>query len=198
MAGLTREERARRRAAAELANSGVEMSQITPPDSTDEAEVPRVSILERRLQNPLGVPAAPVRLKDRSQFPRWFNSSLVHDRFWAAQNLGWVGVKPEDVIDLKQIGGYGKSPDGYIVRGERGQEMLMSIPKTFWDQLQLAKTKKNLEMMRDTQGEQARALEAAGKQFGDEVATGMEGVKRKMVIHDNLERVERTPGSELE
>src|SRR4051812_18647512 len=132
MAGLTKEQRAAK------ALDTATIAQVEDPDV-------RLAILERRLQDPFGVPAAPVRLKDATMFPRWFNNSLMVDRFWTAQNQGWKGVREEDIVDLNQIGNFGKSPDGYVTRGERGQEMLMCIPRDFWNRLQLAKTKKNNE-----------------------------------------------------
>jgi hypothetical protein len=180
MAGLTREQRAAKVAAA---NVGIE----------DQPEALRVSVLERRLQNPFGMPAAPVRLRDKTMFPRWFNNSLQHDRFYIAGENGWKGVKPEDVIDLKQIGSYSQSPEGWVCRGERGQEVLMCIERDFWNRLQLAKTRKNLELMRDTTGEQNRALEAASKKLGPQVAEQMEAVKRVMNVTDNYERIEKLP-----
>lgn len=178
MAGLTREQRAERAAATAAA---------------DEGETPRVAVLERRLQNPFGAPAAPIRLKNKVMFPRWFNSAQQHDRFYIAAEGGWLGVKPDDVVDKKQINGYGRSPEGYVCRGPRGEEVLMCIEKSFWDRLQLAKTRKNLEMMRDQQGEQSRALEAASQKLGPQVAEQMEAVSRQMTVHDNFERIERTP-----
>lgn len=185
MAGLTKEQRAAKAA-------------VLDTDTIAQVEDPavRLAVLERRLADPFGVPAAPVRLKDTTMFPRWFNNSIMHDRFWTAQNQGWQPVKPEDIVDLNQIGNYGQSPEGYITRGERGNEMLMCIPRDFWNRLQLAKTKKNNELTRDTSKQSAQALEAAAQALGPEVAEQMRGVQRKVEITDNYERVERTPDLE--
>lgn len=182
MAGLTREQRAARAA--------------RDADRAHLDDTPRVAVLERRLQNPFGAPAVAIRLKNQALFPRWFNAALQHDRFYIAAESGWMGVKPDDVLDKKQINGYGRSPDGYVCRGPRGEEVLMCIEKTFWDRLQLAKTRKNLEMMRDQQGEQSRALEAASQKLGSAVAEQMEAVSRTMTVHDQYERIERTPEAE--
>lgn len=178
MSGISKEERERR--AAE-------------PGPDDAG---RIAILERRLQNVRGIPSETIRLKDKTLVPRWFNSALIHDRFWQAQNMGWTGVRPDDVIDLKQIGNFGRSPDGWITRGERGQEVLMAMPKDYYDKIQLLKTKKNLEDMRDTKGTQAKALEAAAKQYGANFAEQMHSVTTKMELKDSYERVERTPGED--
>ena len=177
--GLTREQRAERAAA-----KAVE----TPEDGT-----PRIAVLERRLQNPFGKPADAIRLKDKTMFPRWFNNATQHDRFYLAGENGWLGVTPDDVLDKKQISGYSRSPEGYVCRGARGEEVLMKIERDFWNRLQLAKTRKNLDMMRDSSGEQSRALEAASRQLGPRVAEQMEAVTRTMNVTDNYERVERIP-----
>ncbi len=58
------------------------------PDLTGEKKRPRVSVLERRLQNPFGEPSAPVRLKDPTLHPRWFNASSRPDNIWRAKELG--------------------------------------------------------------------------------------------------------------
>lgn len=178
MAGLTREQRAARAAAA---------------GETGVVDAPRIAVMERRLQNPFGAPAVAIRLKNPQMFPRWFNSSLQHDRFYIAAESGWMGVKKDDVLDKRQINGMGTSPEGYVCRGARGEEVLMMIEKTFWDRLQLAKTKRNLDEMRDSKGEQSRALEAASKALGSQAAEQMEAVSRTMNVTDNYERVERTP-----
>ncbi len=176
MAGLTRAQRAER--AAARAETGVD-------------ETPRIAVLERRLQNPFGAPAVAIRLKNPQLFPRWFNSALQHDRFYIAAESGWMGVKPDDVLDKKQISGFSRSPDGYVARGARGEEVLMCIEKSFWDRLQLAKTRKNLEMMRDQKGEQSRALDAAAAKLGPQVAEQMEAVSRQMTVTDTYERIEK-------
>lgn len=167
---------------------------VVDTDTIAEVEDPKVraAVLDRRLQDPFGVPAEAVKMKDPTMFARWFNNALQPDRFWVAMNNGWKGVRPEDIRDLAQIGNYNQSPEGYVTRGERGQEMIMQIEKDFWDRLQLAKARKNLELMRDNSKQSAQALEAAAKELGPQVAEQMRGVQRKMEITDNYERVERT------
>ncbi len=151
----------------------------------------RVSVLERRLQNPFGEPSAPVRLKDPSLIARWFNSSIRPDQFWRAKELGWTGVTPEQIADLQQIGHHVVSPDGYVARGERANEVLMCMPKDDYKQIQVAKTKKNLQDMKDFDKEKQQALNAFAKQHG---GTAAEFVNDRMTpiggVRTTLERIQ--------
>jgi len=159
----------------------------------------RISVLERRLQNPLGEPSAPVRLKDATLHPRWFNASSRPDNIWRAKELGWEGVRPEDIVDISQIGTHTLSPDGFVSRGERGQEVLMAMPKTIFDKIQWAKTKKNLADMKDQSGEAHRMLNAAAKKLGDSVAETMSRYVTPVgSVSDKAARMERDPGTENE
>jgi hypothetical protein len=170
---------------------------LDAPPPTETAA--RISVLERRLQNPLGEPSAPVRLKDDTLHPRWFNSSSRPDNIWRAKELGWEGVRPDDIVDLSQIGTHMLSPDGFVARGERGQEVLMAMPKKIFDKIQWAKSKKNLEMMKDTDGEKHRMLNAAAKKFGGTAAEYMnERVGPVGRVTDNYERIEQVEGAEAE
>lgn len=187
MAGLTKAQRAEK--AARLAGAPVETQ-------TPEAAATRISVLERRLQNPLGEPSAPVRLKDSTLHPRWFNASSRPDNIWRAKELGWEGVRPEDIVDLSQIGTHTLSADGFVARGERGQEVLMAMPKQMFDKIQWAKTKKNLDAMKDTDGEKHRMLNAASKKFGGDVADIMSKYVRTVGgVSDQTARMERDADS---
>src|SRR5690242_6457010 len=72
-----------------------------------------------RLRNVFGQPSAPIDLKDDTRECRWFNAAIQTDHIWRNIRKGWDKVRPSDVKDLEQIGGYTESVDGYIVRGER-------------------------------------------------------------------------------
>lgn len=154
---------------------------------------PRISILERRLQNPFGEPSYPIHLKDPSLICRWFNGALSSDKIWRAKNVkGWDHVRPEMVVDMEQIGGYTLNPANQITRGERGQEVLMCMPRDAYDQIQLAKTRHNIRNMGNPNATKNEILEAAGNKYGDEAAeflrkrTGPVGG-----VTDSYERIER-------
>ena len=148
---------------------------------------PRISVTERntqttidalaadprykaRFDNPFGEPSAPIALKDPTRECRWFYAVIATDHIWRAKRKGWDQVRPDDVVDLDQIGGYNVSPDNYITRGERGQEVLMSMPREVRAAIQAAKTQANISKMGNPNATKRDVVEAAGQQIGSEAA----------------------------
>jgi hypothetical protein len=148
---------------------------------------PRVTVTERSLQtdldvllsdprykaridNPFGQPSAPIELKDDTRECRWFNAAIQTDHIWRNKRKGWDQVRLEDVSDPEQIGGYILSPEGYVTRGERGQEILMSMPKVVRAAVQAAKTAANRRHMGNPNAMKNEVVEAAGRAIGAEAA----------------------------
>lgn len=157
---------------------------------------PRIAVLERRLQNPFGEPSAPVRLTRPGMTPRWFNSASRPDQFWRAKELGWEGVTPEMVCDLTQVGHHTVSPDGYVTRGPRGDEVLMCMLTKDYRAIQAAKTEENQRRLRPHQ-QRTEAIEALGQTdpqtaefLHDAVEAGYGGPTG--TVRDSYERIERT------
>jgi hypothetical protein len=96
------------------------------------------------------------------------------------------------IIDMDQIGGHNISPAGYIVRGERGQEVLMCMPRDAFDQIQMAKTRKNNERMGRSNATKQEVVEAAANKYGDEAADFLNRhVGPVGGVTDSFERIER-------
>lgn len=156
---------------------------------------PRVEVLQRRLQTPFGAPASKVRLKEDGWECRWFNSAIAADHVWRAKENGWQGVRPEELADTDQIGGFQKSPDGFVVRGDKGTEVLMKLPAEWRKQIQLKKTEQNTKNMRP--GVMKREVaEAAGKTLGDQAGEFVQ--KNVSIVGDVTDKIERMHASELE
>lgn len=130
----------------------------------------RIKVLERRLRDPLGQSSAPIDLKDRSLVCRWFNGAISSDKIWRAKQAGWEPVRPEDLADPDQVGGFTKSPEGYVTRGDRGQEVLMAMPRDYREQIEIAKARHNARNMGDPQATKNEVVAAAGDRLGDEAA----------------------------
>lgn len=160
-----------------------------PKDKTQEAvaetreRTKRYAVLERRLQNPNGQPSAPIDLKDPSQECRWFNSSIIADKIWRAKGLGWEPVRPVMLSDPDQVGGFVLSPDGYVTRGDRGQEVLMAMPREWRQKIQWAKTRQNNKTMGNPGAMKAEVVAAASDRLGDEAA---DTLNRRMSIIGNV------------
>lgn len=158
---------------------------------------PRVSVFERRLQNPFGEPTAPIDFKEPNRRARWFNGAIVTDKIWRAKNKGWVPVRQDDLADPDQIGGFVLNPAGEITRGERGQEVLMWMPADEYEQIQWAKTRVNLHNMRDFDKQKAELVSAAATKYGGEAADYLnQRVGPVGRVTDQYERIERMPENE--
>lgn len=146
-----------------------------------------------RLSNPFNEPSAPIALKDESRECRWFNGAVGSDHIWRSKRKGWDQVRPEDVVDLEQIGGYNKSPDGYITRGARGEEVLMSMPKVVRKAIQIEKTRHNVRNMGNPNATKREVVEAAGQAIGSEAADYLDAhIGPVGGVTDSYERIERT------
>lgn len=172
---------------------------------------PRISVTERgsqtslsaliesdprykaRLDSPFNEPSAPIALKDDYRECRWFNSAIATDHVWRAKRKGWDQVRPADVVDLEQIGGYNVSAEGFITRGERGQEVLMAMPKEVRTAVQNAKTRQNLERLGNPNATKNEVVNAAAAQFGPQAA---DYVQTHVNVKDYHERVERVDPAE--
>ncbi len=164
---------------------------------TDAPKRPRIEVLERRLQNPFGEPSAPVDLRDPTRECRWFNADKSADHIWRNKQKGWENVKPADVVDLEQIGGYTIDASGFIVRGERGREVLMSMPKDWRRQIEFAKAKHNTRNFGNPSATKQEVVDAASAQLGDQAADFLNRAGRVSgQVRDSIERVQRVEDGE--
>lgn len=172
------------------------------------ARTPRITVSERsleapldvlsdprykkRLDNPFGSPSIPIQLKDPNRECRIFNAAIGSDHIWRAKQKGWDRVRPEDCAIPDQIEAFQISADGFLVRGERGQEHLMSMPKIVRKAIQDAKTRVNIANMGNPHAVKNEVVNAAGKQLGDEAASYLDKhVGPIGGVTDTYERVER-------
>lgn len=157
---------------------------------------PRVSILERRLQNPFGEPSSPIELTDNSLECRVFNKAVNAQQIYRAKKNGWEFVEPSQIADMEQAGGFRVSTDGQrLVRGEREEEVLMYMPKDDRKQIEWAKARKNVKDMQ--MGRQKDAVvNAAAQQFGDRAGDFLSKTSIVGNVTDNYERIQVTPEGE--
>jgi hypothetical protein len=154
---------------------------------------PRISVLERSLQHPFGIPSSPVELKDAGLVCRWVNTELKGGaQFQYALTHGWLQVKPEYLKDPKQVT-FTVSPDGFVTKGARNTELLMYTTREHWNERQLAKARENERLLspgiakRDT-------LEAAARHLGEEAADYLQDkVGPVGEVRTQLERIQVDP-----
>ena len=171
MAGLTREQRAEK--AARLA------AEVPPADAPQTSAVPRVSVINRRLQNPFGTPSREIPLRgDKSSgwVVRTFSSDPEHPNrhYDAVHRMGWVPLTKMDLAVSAESLGFTIATDGRIVRGPHGHEVLMAMPHAEFVAIQEAKSRENLRKLGAayTKQEVAQATaKATDPQGGDVVAS---------------------------
>ena len=94
---------------------------------------PNISVLERRLQNPFGDGSPAIRLKEPGWTLHVINANLRPGRYHdVTRNKGWVPVEATEIDGDPLDFGFDVK-DGRVVRGERGQEVLVKMP-TAWAQ----------------------------------------------------------------
>jgi len=137
----------------------------------------QVEVIERRLKGGhlFTTPSQAIPLKDAAMRPRWFNRGISDDRFFVAeQQKGWVKVHKDDVASLDAISGYNLTPEGYVTRGPRGEEMLYMMPKSDYDAIALAKAEANTRALGSERGRTEKVAEATASAFGPQAGEYIE------------------------
>lgn len=155
----------------------------TEPDKTrkkpgpkPKTALPKVSVIERRLQNPHGTPSIPITLKTEGEHVvRIVNADMRTARLHEMTHAkGWTFVEPHELDGTPDEYGL-EVRNGRLVRGERGQEVLMKMSRSDFDQIQKAKADYNLSQM-GAAGTKKRVVKQAEQDLGDE---GADTVNRK-------------------
>lgn len=168
-------------------------AKIDLPD-VPEIPLPRIDVLERSIQNPLGLPATKIELKDPQFVCHWCNTELKGGtQLHYFTEHGYLKVRPAYLKDPEGFQ-WNPSPEGFVVRGPRGQEILMYTTVQHAKARVRAKTEENLRRMRRTNAEM---VEAAGEKFGDEAADFLQRRTRAVGgVHDQIEVMERRDEAE--
>ena len=149
--------------------------------------LPTVSVRDRRLAHPFGVPSMAITLKTPGEWAiRIVNMHVrtgrLHDM---TQKKGWTYVRPEELDGKPDEYGL-KAKDGRLVRGEHGEEIIMKMPQADFERIQQAKAALNLRNLGGTQTKAAIQQETALK-YGDEAG---ERVGNAITVTDGRERSE--------
>lgn len=139
---------------------------------------PRISVLERRLQNPFGEGSIPVRLKEPGWTLHVINANLRPGRYHdVVRNKGWVPVEATEIDGDPMDFGFDVK-EGRIVRGERGSEILVKMPTADYQQIQMAKDAHN-KRQTSAHAVKTAAVERAAKEFGDQAGDAIDSMTLK-------------------
>lgn len=135
-------------------------------------KVPTVSVLDRRLLHPFGLPSVAITLKEGDWELRIVDSQSrpgrLHD---IRHNKGWEFVKPDELDGTPDEYGF-RVMDDRLVRGENGREVLMKMDADVYARILKAKTDLNEKAVRPKALKEAAAQEVAvqyGSEAGDHV-----------------------------
>lgn len=120
-------------------------------------------IVRKREQDPFGAVSRPIDLTDPNLEPHWINRDKYPDAIPQAKAKGWRGVRLDQIKDTDQLGEYTISVDGFVVRGERGNEILMCMPKEYVKRIAFAKQRENNRRMGNPNATRSEVIEAYGR-----------------------------------
>ena len=135
--------------------------------------LPKVSVLDRRLENPFGTGSVPITLRTPGNWEiRWVYSKMRPGHLYnMTHQQGWVFVEPEELDGSPDEYGL-TAKDKRLVRGDHGEEVLMKMPAEMFAKIRQAKETANLKQlgvkqMRDSVAQ--ASAKAMGDQAGDTV-----------------------------
>lgn len=146
-------------------------SQITVTSRADAAKTAN-TVLARRISggNIHGVGGTRgVPLKDGGWYTRIENNyadETMHYRM--VHELGYEPVKPEDLACTPEEIGFKVSPDGNLMRGPQGGEIIYKMRVEDRKILEQHQTEANMRGIGSASKTRAVMADVAGKQFGDE------------------------------
>jgi hypothetical protein len=149
-------------------------------------EAPKgLSVYDRRVANPLGKRSRDIPLAEHLQKEykvRVFTRDAEHpDRHYeAVHELGYIPCKPEDLgVDPTSLG-FTVNPEGYVVRGDKGQDLVARIPRREFQRIQRAKSDANLA------GVKAKKL----KDDVSQATAKVHGAEAGDIVHQHYEQRE--------
>ena len=146
---------------------------LQPPDTLEARKRKSIAVLERRLGGGalFDQGSTTIPFKDPDMIGRWFNRAISADKFYKAEHQkGWIKVTIDDVANADAVSGYTITPERYITRGPRGEEMLYMISKEMWERIRWAKDAANKKRLGTRKQRAEVVAEATAAQFGDEAA----------------------------
>ena len=125
-----------------------------------------ISVVDRRLQSGsiFGTSSRPIPLTEPNRWElRIVNSQISANRLYEMQaDRGWVYAVPEDLAVKPEEIGF-QILDGRIVRGERGQEVVMKMERADYREIQKMKDTENRKNTFGKEAVKSAILAAAAK-----------------------------------
>ena len=98
------------------------------------------------------------------------NTFATESAFHDMREGGWVPLLPEDLACPIDESGFRLSEDGYLVRGEKGREMIFKMDAADYKLLEAAKTRHNMQGIGSAKKVREDIANAAAGPLGSEAA----------------------------
>lgn len=136
---------------------------------TPAPKLPKISVLAKRLAQPFGEGSPAIQLKEPGWEVHVINTRLRPGRYHdVTRNKGWVPVTAEDIDGNPEDFGFDVR-DNRVVRGDRGEEVVMKMPSADYRQIQMAKDAINRQRQNPV-NLKAAVANATAKEHGDQAA----------------------------
>jgi hypothetical protein len=163
-----------------------------------DEQIPDFAVAERRLKHGdmdvLREPPITLVKQPTKMVLRWGNSRQEGRIDRLTRIKGWRPVTPEELPQALSFYGFTKSPDGFVVRGEKGQEVLLKMPRSLYDGIQQRKSDDLLRKMRSSKHVKEAAV---GQMQGDADADGTDARRRETLLRGS-DRLSRSMHLEME
>lgn len=136
-----------------------------------EATKRQMRLIERRLKNPNVTDDRTILLKDKSLVIHIFNGEKAGRLYHAVHRLGWRPLHVDELVAREQIGDISTTKEGWVVRGEKGREMFMVMPRDAFNKIARKKVDMRERKSLHKQGarrQREEVAEATAAQFGDQ------------------------------
>lgn len=146
-------------------------SQITMTSRGDAAKSRNAALARRLAGNPFGGWTKSLPLKEPQRWHTYIaNTYLDEGAFYDMKQKGWEPLTADDLACPVEESGFRLSPDGYLVRGPQGQEMVFKMDTADHRALMDAKTAHNLQGIGSAKKIKEDTANAAAAQLGSEAA----------------------------
>lgn len=168
-------------------------------------QIPDFSVVERRIkfgdENVLaGTQTIELVNQPEPMYLRWGNMAMEGRNHYLQKAKGWVPVTTAELANALDAGDLGTSPEGYVVRGEKGREVLYKMPLRLYRQVEQRKAEDNLRKSRSAARMKDGARQAATQQAdsghydartSEALKRGSEHIGRMSVdLHESRETVD--------
>lgn len=150
----------------------------------------RSELVTRRLKDPFGHVQQAIPLKEPKRWELHVANSTAHaGRIAEMLTKGWVFVTADDIEGPIQDHGY-ELRDGRVVRGHRGEEVLMKMEQEDFRAIQKAKAAQNIQSTFGAKDVKNAIVERAAQEpDGDRGASFLERSLRHIEIKDSLDTI---------